>query len=125
MYNNKSFENQYSNTNSDNSSGNDADSGAWMRDPELRNISPVKLLFLEKIFHQMPKMPTNGDKAATGEKFKKEMLPFLLSLSKLSKENNISFSSEEIEVIYRVLQKYSSAEDIAKMRRVFSLFGSR
>lgn len=53
------------------------------------------------------------------------MLPFLLSLSKLSKENNISFDKDEVALIYSVLQKYSSKEDISKMEKLSSAFHFR
>ena len=82
----------------------------WMKDDALSNISQEKLEFLKKIFVQGSKLT------------QKEMMPYLLSLSKLSSENNISFSKDEMKLIYSVLQKYSTPEDNEKMRRLSSYF---
>ena len=85
---------------------------SWMNDPDLEKIDKAKLIFLEKLFLQSSNVKND----------KKEMLSFLLSLSKLSKENNISFKKDEVELIYSVLQKYSTEEDLAKMKQLSSYF---
>ena len=82
----------------------------WMDDPALKDIDKSKLLFLEKLVIQSSKLT------------QKEMLPFLLSLSKLSKENNISFDKREMKLIYSVIQKYSTPDDIEKMQKFSSYF---
>ena len=82
----------------------------WMKDPALAGIDKNKLLFLEKLFFQGSKLT------------QKEMMPFLLSLSKQSSENNISFKKDEVQLIYSVLQKYSTPEDIEKMKKFSSYF---
>ena len=82
----------------------------WMKDPALKGIDQNKLLFLEKLFHQGSKLT------------QKEMMPFLLSLAKQSKEKNISFQKDEIQLIYSVMQKYSSPEDIEKMKKLSPYF---
>ena len=82
----------------------------WMDDPALKDIDTSKLLFLEKLVIQSSKLT------------QKEMLPFLLSLSKLSKENNISFDKSEMKLIYSVIQKYSTPDDIEKMQKFSSYF---
>ena len=82
----------------------------WMNDPALTGIDKNKLIFLEKLFIQGSKLT------------QKEMMPFLLSLSKQSRENNISFQKDEIKLIYSVLQKYSTPEDIEKMKKFSSYF---
>ena len=88
----------------------------WMNDPELKGIDRAKLDFLGKMFLQSTTVNHNSQK---------EMLSFLLSLSKLSKDNNISFEKGEVELIFRVLKKYSTPEDIAKMQKISSFFRSR
>ena len=88
----------------------------WMKDPALAGIDKAKLSFLEKLFVQSASIDMTNQK---------EMLPFLLSLSKLSKENNISFDKDEVALIYSVLQKYSSNEDISKMEKLSSAFHFR
>ena len=82
----------------------------WMDDPALKDIDKSELLFLEKLVIQSSKLT------------QKEMLPFLLSLSKLSKENNISFDKSEMKLIYSVIQKYSTPDDIEKMQKFSSYF---
>lgn len=82
----------------------------WMKDPALAGIDKNKLIFLEKLFFQGSKLT------------QKEMMPFLLSLSKQSRENNISFKQDEVQLIYSVLQKYSTPEDIEKMKKFSSYF---
>ena len=82
----------------------------WMDDPALKDIDKSKLLFLEKLVIQSSRLT------------QKEMLPFLLSLSKLSKENNISFDKSEMKLIYSVIQKYSTPDDIEKMQKFSSYF---
>lgn len=96
-------------------------SNAWMNDPELKNIDRAKLDFLDKMFVQSTSIGSSG----TQEERQKKMMAFLLSLGKLSKDNNISFKKEEVALIFSVLKKYSTSDDIAKMQKISSLFQSR
>lgn len=96
-------------------------SNEWMNDPELKNIDRAKLDFLDKMFVQSASINNNG----TPQERQKNMMTFLLSLSKLSKDNNISFQKEEVELIFSVLKKYSTSDDIAKMQKISSFFRSR
>lgn len=82
----------------------------WMDDPALEGVDKSKLAFLEQLVIKSSTMT------------QKEMLPFLMSLSKLSRENNISFDKNEIQLIYSVIQKYSTPDDIAKMQKLSSYF---
>lgn len=88
----------------------------WMRDPELKDIDKAKLDFLNKMFVQSTSINRGNQK---------EMMSFLISLSKLSRDNNISFNNEEVELIFSVLKKYSTPDDIAKMQKISSFFHSR
>ena len=63
--------------------------------------------------------------SGTQQERQKNMMAFLMSLSKLSRENNISFQKEEVELIFSVLKKYSTSDDIAKMQKISSFFHSR
>ncbi|MBO5032097.1 MAG: hypothetical protein J6D08_09465 [Lachnospiraceae bacterium] len=85
----------------------------WMNDPDLKEIDKAKLEFLDKMFVQSTSINRSNQK---------EMMSFLLSLSKLSRDNNISFNPEEVELIFSVLKKHSSSEDIAKMQKLSSFF---
>lgn len=88
----------------------------WMNDPGLKNIDRAKLDFLNKMFIES---------ASVDRANQKEMMSFLLSLGKLSKDNNISFHKEEVELIFSVLEKYSTPDEIAKMQKLSSFFRSR
>ncbi len=93
----------------------------WMNDPELKNIDRAKLDFLDKMFVQSASINSSG----TQQERQKNMMAFLMSLSKLSRENNISFQKEEVELIFSVLKKYSTSDDIAKMQKISSFFRSQ
>lgn len=93
----------------------------WMNDPELQKIDRAKLDFLNKMFVQGAAINNDGNQAET----QKKMMAFLLSLNKLSKDNNISFYPEEVELIFSVLKKHATPDDIAKMQKVSSFFHSR
>ncbi|MDE6221124.1 MAG: hypothetical protein K2G51_11980 [Lachnospiraceae bacterium] len=93
----------------------------WMNDPELQNIDRAKLDFLDKMFVQSTTINNSG----TQQERQKKMMAFLLSLGKLSRENNITFQKEEVELIFSVLKKYSTSDDIDKMQKISSFFQSR
>ena len=93
----------------------------WMNDPELKNIDRAKLDFLNQMFVQSTTINSSGSQAEQ----QKKMMAFLLSLGKLSKENNISFQNQEVELIFSVLKKYSTSDDIAKMQKISSFFRSQ
>lgn len=88
----------------------------WMNDPELKGMDKAKLEFLDKMFIQSTKINPGNQK---------EMLSFLLSLNKLSQDHNISFKKEEVELILKVLEKYSTPDEIAKMQKLSALFRFR
>lgn len=96
-------------------------SNEWMNDPELKNIDRAKLDFLDKMFVQSATINSSG----TQQERQKNMMAFLLSLGKLSKDNNITFQKEEVDLIFSVLKKYSTSDDIAKMQKISSFFHSR
>lgn len=96
-------------------------SNEWMNDPELKNIDRAKLDFLDKMFVQSATINSSG----TQQERQKNMMAFLLSLSKPSKDNNITFQKEEVDLIFSVLKKYSTSDDIAKMQKISSFFHSR
>ena len=90
----------------------------WMNDPELKNIDRAKLDFLDKMFVQGASINSSG----TQQERQKKMMAFLLSLGKMSKENNITFQKDEVELIFSVLKKYSTSDDIEKMQKISSFF---
>lgn len=88
----------------------------WMNDPSLAGIDKTKLDFLGKLILQS---------ASIDKTNKKEMMTFLMSLSKLTKENNISFTKDEFSLIYSVIQKHATPEELAKMQQFSSFYHSR
>ena len=93
----------------------------WMNDPELQKIDKAKLDFLNKMFVQSTTINSNGNQAEA----QKKMMTFLMSLNKLSKDNNISFDSEDVVLIFSVLKKYATPDEIDKMQKISSFFHSR
>lgn len=91
-------------------------SNEWMNDPELKHIDKAKLEFLDKLFIQSTKIDRGNQK---------EMMTFLMSLGKLGRDSHISFTNEEVELIFSVLKKNSTPDDVAKMQKISALFQSR
>lgn len=86
---------------------------SWISDPALINIQKNKLDFLQQMLFE-------------SKKYKgKELFPFFMSLAAKSKQQNISFSQEELDLIIPVLKKYASKEDIEKMNKVITMFQGR
>lgn len=75
----------------------------WMEDELVKNISTEKLAFLENMYRE-----SQG-------KSKKDMMSFLIPMMKKAKEENLSFTTAEMNAAISAIKKYSSAEEIAKM----------
>lgn len=82
----------------------------WMNDPELAHIDKNKLAFLGTLISQGSSVN------------QKEMLPFILNFIKQSKNSNISFSKEEIQLIITVAQKYATPEELEKLEKLSPFF---
>ena len=85
----------------------------WMNDPELRDIALPKLQFLQNMLFESKKY--------TG----KELFPFFMSLAMKAKNQNITYTQEEIDVIVPVLKRYASEDEIKKMDQVIKMFKNR
>lgn len=86
---------------------------SWLNDPDVAHIDKAKLDFLQMLVFE-----SNG---LTQE----QMLPFLMAVAKRGKENNISFSEDEVDIIVKTLQKYASPEELDKMNKMTALFRKR
>ena len=85
----------------------------WILDPDLKNISQNKLNFLQQMLFE-------------SKKYKgKELFPFFMSLVTRAKQENISFSQEELDLIIPILKKYATSTDIDKMNKVITLFQNK
>ena len=81
----------------------------WMNDPLVAGIDTTKLQFLQMLVFE-------------GQNLKKEqMLPFLMSIAKKGKNQNISFDDNEIEAIVAALSKYSTPEEAEKINKLMAI----
>lgn len=81
-----------------------------LNDPSLSDIPRNKLIFLQKLFFE------------SKEKKQNELLPFFLSLVKVSKEENISFTDHEIDRIIKVIKSNSSEQDLSKINFILQKY---
>ena len=75
----------------------------WMNDPSIKDISPKKLDFLEKMFHE-----TQG-------KSQKELMALLMPMMKKAKQENLSFTPAEMNAAISAIRKYSTPEELSQM----------
>jgi len=75
----------------------------WMNDPSIKDISPKKLEFLEKMFRE-----TQG-------KSQKELMALLIPMMKKARQENLSFTPSEMNAAILAIKKYSSPEEVSKM----------
>ena len=81
----------------------------WMNDPLVAGIDTAKLQFLQMLVFE-------------GQNLKKEqMLPFLMSIAKKGKNQNISFDDNEIEAIVAAVSKYSTPEEAEKTNKLMAM----
>lgn len=81
----------------------------WEKDPSLADIAPEKLAFLSMLFEKGSSLSP------------KEMMPFLMSISKQSKEHKITFEKEELQRILGVFEKNASEEELAKIQKAIKM----
>ena len=81
----------------------------WMQDDELSNISKEKLLLINSFLTDTSKMS------------QKEMMMFIMNIIKKCKEQNISFSKDEMTQIMTVVRKHATADEIAKIDKVMKM----
>lgn len=88
-------------------------SPAWMQEPSVQEISRHKLDFLQKLVFESKTLS------------QKELLPFLMALAQRSREENISFSTKEMNAIIEALKKHSTPEEISKMNQIMRLLAQK
>lgn len=82
---------------------------SWINNPSLSGIDPHKLMMLLQLSGQ------GAGKSAN------ELLPFLLASSSGMKKKGVSFSSDEIQLIFEALKQGKSKEEIDKMERMVQM----
>lgn len=84
-------------------------SGRWMQDKALSHIPHAKLEFLQIMLFESRKLKQD------------EMLPFFMSVIKVSREKNITFTEAEMDSILEVLKEHSSAEELGRMNQLMQM----
>ncbi|MCI9439002.1 MAG: hypothetical protein HFH85_17985 [Lachnospiraceae bacterium] len=93
--------------NSSNKNSSDAyGKPAWMSDPLVKEIPAKKLQFLEELFAQ-------------GQgKSQKELMAFFMPAMKRARQENLTFTPQEVSAAIAAIKKYSSAEELKKIDKI-------
>ena len=75
----------------------------WMEDDLVRNIPQKKLDFLGEMFRE-----NHG-------KSQKDMMAFMMPMMKKAKQENLSFTPQEMHAAIAAIRKYSTAEELAQI----------
>lgn len=78
----------------------------WMDDILVRDIPKEKLDFLEKMF------------AAGQGKKQKELMRILLPMIQKAKQENLTFTPQEMSAAISAIQKYSSEEELKQIQKI-------
>lgn len=84
-------------------------SGEWMRDKALSHIPHSKLEFLQIMLFESRKLK------------QEEMLPFFMSVIKISREKNITFTEEEMDSILEDLKEHSSPDELKRINQIMQM----
>ena len=80
-----------------------------MQDSELSNISKDKLMLINSFLTDTSRMS------------QKEMMMFIMNVMKKCKQQNITFSKEEMEQIMAVVRKHATPDEITKIDKVMKM----
>lgn len=83
---------------------------AWMNDPLVKEIPAGKLRFLEDLFRQ-----GHG-------KNQKEMMAFMMPMMKKAKQENLTFTPQEVSAAITAIRKYSSEEELKKIDKILEKY---
>lgn len=78
----------------------------WMNDPLVKDISPKKLSFLEKMFEK-----SQG-------KSQKELMGSMIPLIQQAQREKLTFTPAEMNAAISAVKKYSTPEELAKMDKI-------
>lgn len=81
----------------------------WMNEPEVAHIDTRKLDFLQALVFE------NRNKS------QKEMMPVLMNIMKMSREQNISFSEDEVQAIITALERHSTPAELKMMHKIMEM----
>ncbi len=81
---------------------------AWMSDPLVANIPEKKLKFLGEMF-------------AEGQgKNQKELMALMLPMMKKARQENLTFTPQEMNAAIAAIKKHSSAEELEKIDSILA-----
>lgn len=79
---------------------------AWMSDPLVKDIPKKKLDFLGQMFAQ-------------GQgKSQKEMMMFMMPMMKKAKQENLTFTPQEMSAAIAAIKKHSSEEELKQIDKI-------
>ncbi len=79
---------------------------AWMSDPLVKDIPRKKLDFLGQMFAQ-------------GQgKSQKEMMMFMMPMMKKAKQENLTFTPQEMSAAIAAIKKHSSEEELKQIDKI-------
>ncbi len=79
---------------------------AWMADPLVKDIPEQKLQFVEQLF------------AKGHGKSQKEMMAYLMPMMKKAKEENLTFTPQEMTAAIAAIRKHSSKEELTQIDKI-------
>lgn len=85
--------------------GND-DRPDWMTDPLVKDIPEKKLQFVEQLF------------AKGHGKSQKEIMAFAVPMMKKAKEENLTFTPQEMNAAIAAIRKHSSKEELKQIDQI-------
>lgn len=81
---------------------------AWMSDSLVKDIPRKKLEFLGQMF-------TEGQ-----GKSQKEMMAFMMPMMKKAKQENLTFTPQEMSAAIAAIKKYSSADELKQIDKILA-----
>lgn len=78
----------------------------WMEDEMVKKIDPKKLEFLEKMF------------AEGHGKSQKEMMSYLMPMMKKAKQENLTFTPQEMTAAINAIKKHSSEDELSQINKI-------
>ena len=84
---------------------------AWMADPLVKEIPENKLKFLEQLF------------AEGHGKSQKEMMAFMMPMMKKAKQENLTFTPQEMSAAIAAIKKHSNEEELKQIDKILQKSG--
>lgn len=76
---------------------------AWMQEESVQKIPRQKLLFLEELYQ------------SSRGRSQRELIAMMVPMMKRAKEENLSFTPEEMNIAVAAIRKYSSKQELEQI----------